>query len=638
MGKLQKYWFYTLGAVFAFIIVLSVSYVFSMLKVQENLARKEVEAAANIRFDTLQDSIEQKLDQVASMATSMETAILFDSINKAFSYSAKSHAYGESSRQGIDRLRFFAGLSNANDVFLINLNGDVVLSLKQNPPFDHNLFDSIFQNTGLAKATKEVFSGSVHAASPFEIRADFGPKLTSLQNIPTAFFVAPIYRQDEIIGALALQAWPENLYTIAGNWRDIAPGGVIAVFAYNDKNIVMLNSLEPIFPLRSGERIPHSFFKADGTVSEILKGASGIHIVNDVFDGLPRLDAYRSLPEMKLGFFVSVPMSSILQRTFAVLKFDMALFAVFLCLLLLSFYWLFRRQKLMYRSAMSSLKLAFDQGKPPVFSTSLRDSYKEAFSLIDGIFHNLDGQSKQHSKSLVAIQKQEHAQVLLFEAIFIKSYHALEFAWQRNKSLLNNIDLQDQVSETLDESQHQIKQTMSFLEDARDLQKIIAQDISLEYQRCNFIVFMTSVEEEYAMVAASSAGSFKITLPPSMPEAIITDVRRLSNVFSIVIDYAFALSKSTSVTMLVELVSRTSDKAKFKFQISSIDGVLPGDLISLLGNNFSIHLVDNLMSNFSDNLNLALCKGILASMHGDLLAKNSDYAAHFDLEIEFNLA
>lgn len=638
MGALQRKIFVIATLAVVVIISILLSYYYSVLKVQQDVVKNDVIHAANIRFDALQDAVEAKRDQVTVMAASDATHEALAALDSHFTFGAKTDAFEIAAIKASNHLRFLSAISNAEDVFLINKAGDVVLSLSQNPPYDHNLFESIFQNLGLARAAQAVLNGAQTTVSPFELRTDFGPKLANRANIPSAYFVAPIYDGEELLGALALQAWPENLYTITGNWRDILEGGVIALFAFTDSEVVLLNSLQPYFPLNAGETLMFNQFDNQGSVSRIVNGLSGYHLVNDIVYGLPRYEAYRSIPEMKLGFLISVPEQAVYDGAWQIVHLQIIVGAMVCVALLLFAFFTMRREGRVYATMVDVLREAYETGQIPVFPEGIKTRFRDVFTYLDGILRYEDSEKHKRERALQHVRTQEHAESKLLDAVYIKAIQTLEFAYKRNKVVLSDSDLRGRVEDTLGLSQQQIQEAISVLQEAKDLQNLLADELRIEHQRCNLIVFLSSVEEEYRLFASRSGRQFEMNLPVSIPEAVITDVKRLSQVFSALIDYAYSMSSNGRVEIHVDITHRTANNATFVFDIESSQGCFDTTLVSIIEKEFSVSLVDKVLTDCSGHLGMAVCKGLLAKMQANMWLSHKQDGASIKVVIDFNLA
>ena len=638
MGALQRKIFVIATLAVVVIISLLLSYYYSVLSVQKEVVKNDVIHAANIRFDALQDAVEAKRDQVTAMAATDATKEALMALDSSFTFGAKTNAFDLAANKASNHLRFLSAISNAEDVFLINRAGDVVLSLRHNPPYDHNLFESIFQNLGLARAAQAVLNGAQTTVSPFELRTDFGPKLANQANIPSAYFVAPIYKDDELLGALALQAWPENLYTISGNWRDIQEGGIIALFAFTDSDVVLLNSLQPYFPLNAGDTLMFNQFDTQGSVTRIVNGLSGYHLVNDIVYGLPRYEAYRSIPEMKLGFLISVPEQAVYDAAWEIVNVQIIVGGIVCIALMLFAFFTMRREGKVYATMVDVLRDAYETGQIPIFPEGIKTRFRDVFTYLDGILRYEDSEKHKRERALQHIRTQEHAESMLLDAVYVKAIQTLEFAYKRNKAVLSDSDLRSRVEPTLGLSQQQIQDAISVLQEAKDLQNLLSGEMVLEHQRCNLIVFLSSVEEEYRLFASRSGRQFEMNMPMSIPEAVITDVKRLSQVFSAIIDYAYTMSSNGRVEMHVDITQRTANNATFVFDVECLEGRFDTTLVAIMEQEFSVSLVDRVVTDCSGDLAMAVCKGLLAKMKANMRLSNKQDGASVQVVIDFNLA
>ena len=108
--------------------------------------------------------------------------------------------------ENFDRIRSMFGFY---DIFLINLKGDIVYTDFKEKDFATNLKHGVYKRSALADAYQKALT--LHEG---EVAfSDFKPYEPSY-NVPAAFLATPIYKDDKMVGVIALQISVENLNRI----------------------------------------------------------------------------------------------------------------------------------------------------------------------------------------------------------------------------------------------------------------------------------------------------------------------------------------------------------------------------------------------------------------------------------------
>lgn len=183
------------------------------------------------------------------------------------------------------------------DVFLITTQGEIVYTYKQELDFATNLLSGPYRHTALAQIYRESSLTLEESISIFEMYAP--------SKAPAAFLTAPIIRDGELKGVVAVQLNTKTIYQIATDTLGMGETGelnlarrinagqalFVAPLRY-DPQAAMLRKLDL---MRSRETPMHY----------ALAGERGAGIVND-YDDKQVVAAWRYLPEMHLGMVVKM--------------------------------------------------------------------------------------------------------------------------------------------------------------------------------------------------------------------------------------------------------------------------------------------------------------------------------------------
>ncbi|MEA3384174.1 MAG: diguanylate cyclase [Campylobacterota bacterium] len=190
------------------------------------------------------------------------------------------------------------------DLFLINKNGDIVYSVQKESDLNTNLVSGIYSNTNLAKVFKNTLSMIEIQISDFEY---YEPS-----KMDAAFISTPIYKNELIIGVLAIQLNTKKLYDIFNNSEGLGTTGEFFA-ARLDKN----NNVISTTPLKNNKKSVTSDFRfgnnPDLPIYKAVHGNRGVMISKD-YVGDKIVAAWGYVPELQWGVVVKQDLKEVLSE------------------------------------------------------------------------------------------------------------------------------------------------------------------------------------------------------------------------------------------------------------------------------------------------------------------------------------
>ncbi|MEH6358479.1 MAG: EAL domain-containing protein [Pseudomonadales bacterium] len=203
---------------------------------------------------------------------------------------------GDYDRQHNTHHRYFSELRKTYqlyDIFLIDLQGNIVYTVIKEADFATNLNSGPYKNSGLAKAYQQ----SLNSAKGELSFATFKPYEPSL-NVPAAFLATPVFNNGAQIGSVAIQIPIEQLnsiMTFAGKAQASGLGKSGEAYIVGSDLRMRNNSR---FLADSNNELVQRLNTSIGvqlvdtpSVTEGLLGNKGSWIIND-YRGIPVLSAY----------------------------------------------------------------------------------------------------------------------------------------------------------------------------------------------------------------------------------------------------------------------------------------------------------------------------------------------------------
>ncbi len=200
----------------------------------------------------LQD-VEKNVYAIANMP------FVISALNKFPEYSAKgvdASEYNALDKELRTHLMNYQELFKFKDLILISLNGDIVFSLSNEADCGVNLITGPYKNSELA----EIFKGTLR--TPRTIISDFKFRKYPPSREPSILMVTPVFRNQDIIGAVAFKIDTQAIYKLTSNYEALGKTGEILLCLRTGNELTFANPLrhdaQAAFKKRSSYGIPHS--------------------------------------------------------------------------------------------------------------------------------------------------------------------------------------------------------------------------------------------------------------------------------------------------------------------------------------------------------------------------------------------
>lgn len=189
------------------------------------------------------------------------------------------------------------------DILLINAQGDIVFSLLQEADFGTSLIDGPYAGTNLAKAYQ---SSSAFLDIEFSDFEYYPPSFTE-----AAFSVIPIYGENRILGALAIQVNRSRILKNLSNYRGLGKTGeyVAARLSKNGDLLPAINMRFQPEALHNEFRFPHR----DRLPTYLATtGNNGYGVTTD-YRGQEVVAAWSYVPSLRWGLVAKIDIDEVLM-------------------------------------------------------------------------------------------------------------------------------------------------------------------------------------------------------------------------------------------------------------------------------------------------------------------------------------
>ncbi|MCL4759316.1 MAG: EAL domain-containing protein [Rhodocyclaceae bacterium] len=212
--------------------------------------------------------------------------------------------------------------SEYHDLLLIDIDGNVIFSLRHESDLGTNLRHGPYADTGLATGFGQA-TGFLHVGlSPFE---PYEPSAGAV----SAFAVAPVMKEDRPIGAIALQIDLKTLAPVVTDRTGLGMSGETTLARLEGDEVFYTAPLRRRPSSGSGEHV--ALGQSAYPMRLALSGEHGSAVTND-YSGEQVVASWRYLPALEWGMVVKVDTAEALGAVRALQRATLLAFAVFLLL------------------------------------------------------------------------------------------------------------------------------------------------------------------------------------------------------------------------------------------------------------------------------------------------------------------
>jgi len=223
-------------------------------------------------------------------------------INELGSSGIDTPQYAAVDKQLRKFLTYYKEASGFSDIFLICPEGHAVFSVMRGEELGSNYITGPYRNSELAKVFDRAKTLLQTEVSDFE----YYPAT----NQPAAFIATPIFKNNSVIGVIALQLNNEEIYTLVQDCTGLGQTGEIVVATRKGNKAVFVSPVRHDQHAAFRRRIEIGSDQAPGLQKAVL-GEKGSGATVD-YHGKEVLAVWRYLPRLRWGLIAKIEMDEVL--------------------------------------------------------------------------------------------------------------------------------------------------------------------------------------------------------------------------------------------------------------------------------------------------------------------------------------
>ncbi|MEO8255348.1 MAG: ATP-binding protein [Flavobacterium sp.] len=176
----------------------------------------------------------------------------------------------------------------------------------------------------------------------------------------------------------------------------------------------------------------------------------------------------------------------------------------------------------------------------------------------------------------------------------------------------------------------------NFINDILEINKIDSNKLEIEYISFNLKQLLSDIQNSLKEIATINDNQFVLKIDSGIPENIIGDPTKLSQIFMNLINNALKFTNKGTVTVIARLRNKTKDNSTIYFQIIDTGIGIPEDKLKTVFESFSQGSVEINRKFGGTGLGLTIVKKLVRILGGRILLKSTvGKGSIFSFELNF---
>lgn len=178
----------------------------------------------------------------------------------------------------------------------------------------------------------------------------------------------------------------------------------------------------------------------------------------------------------------------------------------------------------------------------------------------------------------------------------------------------------------------------TFINEILEINKIESNKVEVENINFNLKQLLESIQNSLKEVATKNSNSFVLEIDPNIPDNLMGDPTKLSQIFMNLVNNALKFTKNGNVTTITKLVSLKNRNANLSFEIIDTGIGIPKDKLETVFESFSQGSVEINRKYGGTGLGLTIVKKLIKILGGQIrLESTVGKGSKFSFELEFEV-
>lgn len=177
---------------------------------------------------------------------------------------------------------------------------------------------------------------------------------------------------------------------------------------------------------------------------------------------------------------------------------------------------------------------------------------------------------------------------------------------------------------------------MTFINEILEINRIDSSNIEIEYLDFNLKQLMTNIQNSMQEIASKNNNKFTLEIDSNIPEVLLGDTTKLSQIFINLINNALKFTKNGEVNVIARLVEQGNDFSRINFEISDTGIGIPEEKQEIIFDSFSQGSIEINRKYGGTGLGLTIVKKLVDLLGGEIGLK-SEVGVGTSFAFELNL-
>lgn len=177
---------------------------------------------------------------------------------------------------------------------------------------------------------------------------------------------------------------------------------------------------------------------------------------------------------------------------------------------------------------------------------------------------------------------------------------------------------------------------MTFINEILEINRIDSSNIEIEYIHFNLKQLLTNIQNSMNEIASKNNNKFTLEIDPDIPEILLGDPTKLSQIFINLINNALKFTKNGEVNVIAQLIDQGNDFSRINFEIRDTGIGIPEEKQETIFDSFSQGSIEINRKYGGTGLGLTIVKKLVDLLGGEIGLK-SEVGVGTSFAFELNL-